>query len=120
MAHHSEVSIMTIDAFEASLSLPNPPQEWDAALQALWWDARGDWNQAHALAQLDAADTRCAWVHAYLHRKEGDPSNAAYWYRRAHRSPASDSLAAEWRAIATTLLTQSAGQPRDGTVVNRS
>jgi hypothetical protein len=61
---------MTIDAFEASLSLPNPPQEWDAPLQALWWDARGDWNQAHALAQMDETDTRCAWVHAYLHRKE--------------------------------------------------
>ena len=105
MAHDAAVSTVTIDEFEASLSLPGPPQALDAALQALWWDARGDWMQAHALVQVDEANPRCAWVHAYLHRKEGDPANAAYWYRRAQRPSTSGSLPAEWRAVATTLLT---------------
>jgi hypothetical protein len=76
-------------------------------LHALWQDAQGDWSAAHELAQ--AVDTRQgAWVHAYLHRKEGDTSNAAYWYRRAGRpvvtAPGAVSLQAEWESIVTELL----------------
>jgi hypothetical protein len=80
---------MTIEQFTASLTL--------------WHDARGDWNEAHRLAQ-DVDDRDGAWVHAYLHRKEGDPGNAGYWYRRAGQAPASDSLQDEWTRIAAALL----------------
>lgn len=71
-------------------------------LAALWWDARGDWERAHEAAQsLDTSDS--AWVHAYLHRKEGDLANADYWYRRAGRQRPSVSLDAEWAEIAAAL-----------------
>ena len=72
-------------------------------LLALWWDARGDWEKAHAVAQdVDGADG--AWVHAYLHRKEGDVSNAGYWYRRARQPVAQGDLRAEWEAMVRVLL----------------
>ena len=94
---------VNLDAFKASLQRPEPP-ELGPALQALWWDAQGDWDRAHACAQVDEADPSAAWVHAYLHRKEGDLANAAYWYRRAGRPMAREELTAEWLAIATALL----------------
>jgi hypothetical protein len=72
-------------------------------LRALWHDARGDWERAHELAQA-AVGRDGAWVHAYLHRKEGDASNAAYWYARARHPVCSGPLAAEWTAIASELL----------------
>lgn len=73
-----------------------------APLAALWWDARGDWERAHEAAQsVDTADG--AWVHAYLHRKEGDLSNADYWYRRAGRRRPMGTLEAEWAEIAAAL-----------------
>jgi hypothetical protein len=66
---------------------------------ALWWDAHGDWDRAHQLAQsVDTPDG--AWVHAYLHRKEGDLSNADYWYRRAGRQRPGIPLDAEWMELA--------------------
>jgi hypothetical protein len=72
-------------------------------LEALWHDARGDWDAAHTVAQeIESPDG--AWIHAYLHRKEGDAGNAAYWYKRAGKPVASTSLDAEWTAIATALL----------------
>jgi hypothetical protein len=74
-------------------------------LLALWHDARGEWDKAHALAQ-DVDDASGAWVHAYLHRKEGDLSNAGYWYRRAGQGVATDSLEEEWSRIATSLLAE--------------
>ena len=95
---------MTFEEFRASLTQPEPPPGIGLALQALWWDAQGDWERAHSCAQANEADPSAAWVHAYLHRKEGDLSNAGYWYRRAGRPPARDLLEAEWVAIATTLL----------------
>lgn len=71
-------------------------------LAALWWDARGDWSRAHEAAQsVDTAES--AWVHAYLHRKEGDLSNADYWYRRAGRRRPSGTLEAEWAEIVAAL-----------------
>ena len=97
---------MDFAAFKASLSRAAPPDGLGMALNALWWDAKGAWDKAHdcAQAQDDAAG---AWVHAYLHRKEGDAANAGYWYRRAQRTPARGGLDAEWRAIAEALLAES-------------
>ena len=90
---------MTLDDFRGlacPASLPQP-------LQALWHDARGDWEQAHNLAQ-ESMTTQGDWVHAYLHRKEGDEGNAGYWYRRAGRSKPEAPLDAEWALIARQLL----------------
>lgn len=84
--------------FEASLAEAAPPEGLGAALEALWWDGKGDWEKAHQAAQR-RDDAAGAWVHAYLHRKEGDLSNAAYWYRRAGKPVASGPLDEEWRAL---------------------
>ncbi len=78
------------------------PPGLSPVLHALWLDARGDWDGAHELAQ-EAGGRDGAWVHAYLHRKEGDAMNAAYWYARAGRPVATSSLAEEWRAIVAAL-----------------
>ncbi len=80
-----------------------PPNGSSGALTALWWDARGDWAQAHAAAQADPSRAGAA-VHAYLHRKEPDLANARYWYARAGRDPATCPLETEWRALAEELL----------------
>ncbi|HEX6496211.1 MAG TPA: hypothetical protein VF018_12050 [Acidobacteriaceae bacterium] len=94
---------MTLDQLRASLQQPRPPAELPSLLAALWWEAKGDWSQAHEIAQaVDSADA--AWVHAYLHRKEGDTSNAAYWYNRAHQPRCALSLDAEWEQIASALV----------------
>ena len=74
-------------------------------LQALWYAKQGDWERAHVLIQ-DEADADSAWVHAYLHRLEGDLSNARCWYRRSGRSPANIDLDREWEEIAKSLLTK--------------
>jgi hypothetical protein len=94
---------MDLGIFEASLSENEPPAGLSAAAQALWWDAKGDWAKAHGCAQAQD-DATGAWVHAYLHRKEGDSANADYWYRRAERPPAVVSLDREWAMIAEALL----------------
>jgi hypothetical protein len=94
---------MRLDELRASLNDSQAPAELPPLLRALWLDARGDWDGAHGIAQDD--DSReAAWVHAYLHRKEGDEGNAAYWYRRAGRAPYAGDLPQEWEAIARTLL----------------
>lgn len=81
------------------------PADLSPALTALWHDARGDWDSAHQAAQGDPSQ-EAAWAHAYLHRKEGDLSNAAYWYRRAGRDPVDSKLSfeQEWQEIASSLL----------------
>jgi hypothetical protein len=94
---------MTLRDFRASLSLQEPPAGLSLALIGLWWDAKGDWTKAHESAQQDDG-TAAAWVHAYLHRKEGDASNAAYWYRRAGKPLAGGSPQDEWNEITTSLL----------------
>lgn len=96
---------MTFPEFTATLSHSSPPSV-SSALVALWHDAKGDWNAAHATAQ-DIEDATGAWLHAYLHRKEGDEGNAAYWYRRAGKPVARDGLDAEWTRIVTELLDRS-------------
>ncbi len=94
---------MTIDQFKASLFQTAPPSGLGPALEALWADGRGDWNGAHELVQQDEG-MEASWVHAYLHRKEGDLANAGYWYRRAGKPQGSGSLESEWRDITVTLL----------------
>ena len=89
--------------FKASFSGAEPAPGLAAPLAALWWAAKGRWDDAHRLVQ-DEATADAAWVHAYLHRVEGDLGNAGYWYRRAAKPVATDPLEAEWERIAATLL----------------
>ena len=94
---------MTVDDFRQSLTEAKPRAELMLALVGLWWDAKGDWTRAHESAQQDEG-IEGAWVHAYLHRKEGDQGNAAYWYNRAGKPVCGESLDAEWQSIAKALL----------------
>jgi hypothetical protein len=94
---------MTANEFQRSTTLDLPPSELSLVLQALWWDAKGDWARAHAL--IDELETRDGMaVHAYLHRKEGDASNAQYWYNRAQRPFCPLSLDEEWKTLVEELL----------------
>jgi hypothetical protein len=93
---------MNVDQLKASLGSPTPAADLSLPLQALWWQAKGDWQRAHEVAQQDES-TDGAWVHAYLHRVEGDLSNAAGWYGRAGRPAATGTLDAEWEAIVAAL-----------------
>lgn len=95
---------MTYPEFESSLGGKAPPPSAHLALQALWWDAKGDWSKAHECAQADEGNAACDWVHAYLHRKEGDAPNARYWYGEAGKPAAKGALPDEWRAIAHALI----------------
>jgi hypothetical protein len=89
---------MTVEEFRAS-----DGTEFTGALLAMWWDAKGDWEKAHGIAQeVEGADG--AWVHGYLHRKEGDVENAAYWYRRAGSAVASGDSRLEWERIVEEML----------------
>lgn len=89
--------------FQASCQDAAPPAALSLPLQALWWDAKGDWAKAHECAQADSGADGAA-VHAYLHRKEPDQANARYWYNRAGRSPAIGTLDQEWADLATEFL----------------
>ena len=90
---------MTFEEFRDSSRHNGPPEELNLRPTALWWDAKGDWTKAHESAQQDDGSTG-AWLHAYLHRKEGDTSNATYGYRRAGESCSRKSLTEEWSEIA--------------------
>jgi hypothetical protein len=94
---------MTLDEFRQTLTAAAPPTGISLALAALWWDAKTDWKRAHESAQQDEGPAG-SWVHAYLHRKEGDQSNAAYWYSRAGKPVCRESLDSEWVSIASDLL----------------
>ncbi|RMG31742.1 MAG: hypothetical protein D6730_00995 [Bacteroidetes bacterium] len=94
---------MKLAEFMQSLQQAQPPAGLDELLLALWKDAKGDWHGAHSLVD-HRSDRPACWVHAYLHRKEGDLGNAGYWYRRAGRSMPSSSLQQEWEHIAASLL----------------
>lgn len=94
---------MNVADFIASLDGAAPAPELSAPLAGLWWAAKGDWDRAHQIVQDDSG-REAAWVHAYLHRVEGDLGNAGYWYRQAGQVAAKDSLEAEWQRIAATLL----------------
>jgi hypothetical protein len=95
---------MTIEEFRASLSEEAPPAGLAPLLTALWWDAKGNSDRAHNIAQDVSSGQETAWVHAYLHRKEGDADNAGYWYKRARQPIPENSSDDEWRQITTVLL----------------
>jgi hypothetical protein len=94
---------MNLSSFKESLLENNPPQNISVYLKALWYDAKGDWDSAHKMIQ-DIDDKNAAWIHAYLHRKEGNISNAEYWYRRADKKITSITLEKEWEEIVTEML----------------
>jgi hypothetical protein len=93
----------TLDDFRKSLTATEPPAGLTQALAGLWFDAKGDWTREHESAQQDEGIAG-SWVHAYLHRKEGDQGNAAYWYSRAGKPVCREPLDAEWLSIVTLLL----------------
>jgi len=93
---------MNLQLFRGSLHRDAPPEGVGTALQALWHLAKGDWHRAHRLAQAEQ-DRSCAWVHAHLHRVEGDEANAGYWYRRAGRPPSRAPLERELDEIVSAL-----------------
>ena len=93
---------MASAALKSSLSNAAPDGKLAPPLAALWWAAKGEWDAAHKIVQ-DESDANAAWVHAYLHRVEGDLSNAGYWYRQAGQPAAKDSLESEWERIVSAL-----------------
>ena len=96
---------MTVKAFKDSLRQAAPPDGLSPLLQALWYEGKGDWHTAHNIAQ-DVPGPDGSWVHAYLHRVEGDDWNANYWYRRAGRSMPGHSLKEEWTVLVAHFLAQ--------------
>ncbi|HZF65179.1 MAG TPA: hypothetical protein VEZ55_11865 [Chitinophagaceae bacterium] len=94
---------MDIISFKETLSGSEPPTDMSIHLQSLWFDAKGEWQRAHEVIQ-DEPDKDSAWIHAYLHRREGDIWNADYWYRRAGKKRPDISLQQEWDQIVTALL----------------
>ena len=97
------LNAMTADEFKRSLNKSQPARGLAPALAALWWAAKDDWDRAHEIVMAHE-DSDCAWVHAYLHRREGDLPNARWWYRQAHKPATTGSLDAEWNAIVRGLL----------------
>ena len=94
---------MDLSEFKHSLKSASPPRGAAAALKALWWSKKDDWDKAHRIV-MDEAGRDAAWVHAYLHRVEGDRGNAEYWYRQARKPTANGPLDKEWDAIVAALL----------------
>ncbi len=94
---------MDYEQFQQSLSSTSPPTGLSPYLLSLWYDARGDWDRSHTIIQ-DINDQNAAWIHAYLHRKEGDMGNADYWYHRAGKKRPGLSLKDEWEQITRALL----------------
>jgi hypothetical protein len=101
---------MTLAEFKHATAKARPPAGLPPPLVALWWAAKGDWDKAHGIVMKEESRD-AAWVHAYLHRVEGDEGNAGYWYRQARRSAASGPLDAEWDAIADALIEKPARAP---------
>lgn len=97
-------AMTTLTDFNDSLAGSQPPGGLSPALTALWWAHRGEWDRAHACVQADEGTPDTDWVHAHLHRQEGDLANAAHWYRAAGRAMTSVPLADEWTGIAAALL----------------
>lgn len=95
---------MDFSTFQASNVKDAPPAGLSAPLEALWWDAKGNWSNAHALVD-ELETTEGMAVHAYLHRKEGEQSNADYWYRLAGKTYHRQKLEDEWKALVEGLLT---------------
>ena len=94
---------MNFTEFVDSLTNDEPSGELNSLLLALWYERNGNWEKAHTLVQ-DIKSKEAAWIHAYLHRREGDPGNASYWYRRAGRTTPTLSMDEEWDTIVTEML----------------
>ena len=94
---------MQFEEFQKTLTASSPPQNASVYLKSLWYDAKNDWNKAHEMIQ-SVEDKTAAWVHAYLHRKEGDIGNADYWYSRADKKRPAVTLNEEWENITKSLL----------------
>jgi len=94
---------MKFEEFQKSLDASSPPDNLSGYLQSLWYDAKGDWNRSHEIIQ-NLEDRTATWIHAYLHRKEGDIGNADYWYRRAGKSRPDKTLEDEWKDMVEALL----------------
>lgn len=94
---------MTYGEFIKSFSDNQPPQNLSAVLKALWYDGKDDWESSHNIAQ-DIHDKNGSWIHAYLHRKEGDISNARYWYSMAGKKEPSMSLSEEWEYLVKQFI----------------
>lgn len=94
---------MQFEAFLQSISASAPPPNSSVYLQSMWYDAKGDWYEAHSLVD-HLHDLTACHVHAYLHHKEGDIGNADYWYRRAGKTRPAVSLQEEWETIVKALL----------------
>ena len=94
---------MDIDSLKKSLVNNTPPSDISVYVKSLWYDAKNDWDQAHELIQ-DIPDKNASWIHAYLHRKEGDIGNADYWYAQAGKKRSSVSLSEEWEQIVSEFL----------------
>lgn len=99
---------MNLAEFKSSLTSATPPANLPIGLQALWQAGKGNWKGAHELVQQREGEQACDWIHAYLHRQEGDLSNAGYWYRRANKPVQKNSLEEEWAEISAALLTDTA------------
>lgn len=94
---------MTKEEFKQSIHKKEPPLESSPNLKALWYDAKGDWHKAHEIVQ-ETSGLEGDWIHAYLHRKEGDLGNASYWYARVGKSRPNTSLQKEWEELLDYLL----------------
>ncbi|TVZ14468.1 hypothetical protein [Maribacter sp. MAR_2009_72] len=89
--------------FNSTLQLSDPPKDWPDALKAMWYDAQENWEAAHDIAQ-ELHSKLGSWMHAYLHRKEGDRFNSGYWYRLAGRTYPDISLDVELQKIVEFIL----------------
>lgn len=94
---------MDYTMFNHTLDMGAPPEDFSTELKALWWERKNYWDKAHAMVQhMEGQDA--AWVHAYLHRKEGDLKNASYWYKRAGKPEAENDLNDEFRELTIYFL----------------
>jgi hypothetical protein len=98
---------MNFGAFKRSLSKPSCPAGASPALEALRWAGKDDRKRAHDIVMAHEGDVDCDWVHAHLHRVEGDLPNARWWYKQAKRPASAAALQAEWNAIVEELLKES-------------
>ena len=94
---------MNFETFQQSIKATSPPANVSLYLLAMWYDANGNWDKAHATVD-NLNDSTACWVHAYLHRKEGDNANAGYWYQRASKKIPDISLQQEWENIVKAIL----------------
>lgn len=95
---------MDLQEFTLTASRDAPPAGLIPALEALWYLRKGDWHRAHSIVQEHEEAPAYAQIHAHLHRIEGDPANAGYWYRRAGKKATAMALEDEWKMLVTKFL----------------